>query len=548
MATTATERGPTRIRSSFSARYFTRLPMLLRLTARRERITVPVTVLVFVLLNLATAGSIAAAYGTPEKRRELAAGPGSNATFRFLLGDTVHLDSTASAAVWRAGLFMVAALGVCAVLMVVRQTRKEEELGRTEMVRAAAVGPLAAPVAAATVAVAFSVVVGLAMSLTLIPFGARGLDLFVVFAQYAGAGVAAVGLGMVTAQIAATSHIANLCGSSIVVAGYLLRGIPDATGGWGWLRWVSPVGWAELADPFGANRLWPLLASVAVCLAGVGIACAVAVRRDLGAGLIAPRPGPAGSARLGSMGAVAVRLSMPLLTSWLGGLAVYAFIVGVMEPSVEQLAEGNELVERVLRARLGDIGLGTVFAVTMLSILAVVACAWAVTLAERLRAEESAARTEVMLATPTSRSRYYFAYVAVAVGGLICAVFTAAAGMVLGNGVAGGGWAGPAGHVARTAGVLLSAALVLGTLMVALYAVRPVLVHLGWPLVVAALFLGPLSGMFDLPQWAMDISPFTHVPLVPVEPMRWLPVIVMICVAAAFVVVGWWGFRRRDVG
>ncbi len=58
-------------------------------------------------------------------------------------------------------------------------------------------------------------------------------------------------------------------------------------------------------------------------------------------------------------------------------------------------------------------------------------------------------------------------------------------------------------------------------------AVAPVLVHLGWPVVVVALLLGPLSGMFNLPQWVDDLSPFTHVPLVPVEPMRWLPVVVM---------------------
>lgn len=176
-------------RISFTARYFSGYRLLLRLAVRRERIIAPVTVIIFVILDLATAASIASMYPTAEKRRELAAGPGANSAFRFLLGDTIHIDSTASAVVWRAGLFMIAAVGVCAVLMVVRGTRKEEELGRVELIRAGVVGPLAPLAAAATVAAAFSVVVGLAMSLVLIPFGGGGVAVLVVFAQYAGTGL-----------------------------------------------------------------------------------------------------------------------------------------------------------------------------------------------------------------------------------------------------------------------------------------------------------------------------------------------------------------------
>ncbi|MEP9395268.1 ABC transporter permease [Gordonia sp. VNK1] len=535
-------------RISFTARYFSGYRLLLRLAVRRERIIAPVTVIIFVILDLATAASIASMYPTAEKRRELAAGPGANSAFRFLLGDTIHIDSTASAVVWRAGLFMIAAVGVCAVLMVVRGTRKEEELGRVELIRAGVVGPLAPLAAAATVAAAFSVVVGLAMSLVLIPFGGGGVAVLVVFAQYAGTGLAAVGLGMLTAQVAATSHIANLVGSAIVVLGYLLRGVPDATGGWAWLRWVSPVGWAELADPFGADNLVPFMASLGLLVLGAGSAAWVSMRRDLGGGIIAPRAGPEGTARIPTVEALAARLSAPLLRSWAAGLATYALVVGFMQPSVEQLAEGNDVFQQVLTAQPGDIGLGTVFAVTMLSVLGVVASAWVVNLAERLRAEEAGSRTEVILATPTSRGRYFLASAAVAALGLVVVIAVAAAGMVIGNGIAGGGWVTPTVHIAQTAAVLLPAALVIGALVLALYAFRPVLVHLGWPIVVAALFLGPLSGMFELPQWVCDISPFTHVPLVPVEPMRWLPIVVMALVSAAIVAGGWSRFRWRDVG
>ncbi len=522
--------------------------LLFGLALRRERILAPVTVVIFVLVNLATAASIASAYGTPEKRRMLEAGPGATTAFRFLLGDTVHIQSIASATVWRAGLFMIAALGVCTVLMVVRQTRREEELGRTELIRSGVVGPLAPTAAAASVASLFGIAVAAAMSLMLFGFGADAASVGIVFAQYAGTALAAVGVGLLTAQVAATGHIGNLVGASVVLIGYLLRGIPDATGDVGWLRWISPVGWAQVMDPFGANNAWPLLADLAV-LACCGAAAGwVAGHRDLGGGLIAPRPGPAGTDRLPNVEAMVAQTSTPLLRSWLGGLGVYALVIGFMGPSVDQLAQGNQLVTDVLSARLGGIGLSTVFAVTMTSILAVAAGAWAVTLAERMRTEEASGRAEAVLATPTARGRYFLAYALVAGGGLVAAMVVTAVCIVVGNGIAGGGWATPAAHQAQIAAVQLPAMFVIGALVVALYAVAPVLVHLGWPVVVVALLLGPLSGMFNLPQWVDDLSPFTHVPLVPVEPMRWLPVVVMLCVAGGLVLVGWISFRHRDIG
>ena len=195
---------------------------LLRLMLRRERWTMLITFVVFVALNVSTAASIASGYSTTQERLGAQAGLGGNAAFRFLLGPLDHIDSTASMTVWRAGLFMIAALGVCVVLLVVRQTRKEEELGRTELLRASVTGPLAPVVAAAVTALLFSVVVALGMSLMLFPLGAGPMDVVAVFAQYATTGLAAAGATLVTAQVAKTSHIANLAAASVVLVVFCL--------------------------------------------------------------------------------------------------------------------------------------------------------------------------------------------------------------------------------------------------------------------------------------------------------------------------------------
>ncbi|MGC4962631.1 ABC transporter permease [Gordonia sp. DT218] len=520
---------------------------LVRLMTRRERWIIVITLVVFLLINLSTAATISSSYPTSEKRAALQVGAGSNSAFRFLLGPLDHVDSAAAVTVWRAGLFMIAALAVCAVMMVVRQTRKEEELGRAELLRAGATGPLASLWAATVVSTAFCVVVALGMSVMLFPLGAGVGDVIAVFAQYVTTAMAAVGVALVSAQIAKTSHIANLTASSIVLAGYVLRGVADVDDTWSWLRWITPVGWAELIDPFGANNPWPAVASLAVAVLGVGLAARFALGRDLDAGLISPRPGPASSTRLSSVRAVAVRLSGSLLYSWTSAITLYALVIGFLQPSVDELAGDNEQMRRVLEQSGLQGDLSTLFGSTMMTFLAVAASAWSVNVVTRMRSEEVSSRTEVLLVTPTSRSRYLAVYAATAAVGVVVILIAAALGMTVGNGVAGGGWSA-AGDNLAAAGVQIPAALLVSGIAVALYAFRPMLVPVGWLVVIAALFLGPLSGMFSLPQWARDLSPFSHAPAVPLEPMQWLPIVVLLAIAALFAVAAQLAFHRRDIG
>jgi ABC-2 type transport system permease protein len=82
---------------------------------------------------------------------------------------------------------------------------------------------------------------------------------------------------------------------------------------------------------------------------------------------------------------------------------------------------------------------------------------------------------------------------------------------------------------------------------VALFGLLPRAVAAVWGALAAcylAAFLGPLLG---LPDWVMDISPFTHVPLLPAAGFDVVPLAALTAVAAALCAVGLVGFRRRNV-
>jgi ABC-2 type transport system permease protein len=92
------------------------------------------------------------------------------------------------------------------------------------------------------------------------------------------------------------------------------------------------------------------------------------------------------------------------------------------------------------------------------------------------------------------------------------------------------------------------AALALGGFVVAAFALLPRwAIVLGWGALAASLVMGQLGAMLDLPQAVLNISPFTHVPLVPAEPFTLLPVVLLLGAATLLGGLAFAVFRRRDL-
>ena len=62
------------------------------------------------------------------------------------------------------------------------------------------------------------------------------------------------------------------------------------------------------------------------------------------------------------------------------------------------------------------------------------------------------------------------------------------------------------------------------------------------------LTFGQLGELLRLPQWVIDLSPYVHVPRMPVESFTAGPSLVLSALAAALLVGSWLRFRVRDIG
>jgi ABC-2 type transport system permease protein len=69
-----------------------------------------------------------------------------------------------------------------------------------------------------------------------------------------------------------------------------------------------------------------------------------------------------------------------------------------------------------------------------------------------------------------------------------------------------------------------------------------------WTVLGAVVVIALFGQVLRLPQWVLDISPFTHVPKLPGGPVSAAPLLWLSLAALAFAAAGLFALRRRDIG
>ena len=279
-------------------------------------------------------------------------------------------------------------------------------------------------------------------------------------------------------------------------------------------------------------------------------AFAISSRRDVGAGLIPPRPGPATApSYLRSPLALDWRLHRGLLLGWTAGFVVMGVVFGAITGAVSEMpGEDNPQVQAVLERLVGQAGLADAFLAAILGILGLMASGYAIQAALRLRSEEEDLRAESVLATAVSRLRWSSSHLLFAVLGpaLTLAVGGLAAGVTYGLSTADVQEELP--RVLGAVLVQLPAVWVLAGITVALFGLLPCFAaFLSWGALGTFLLLGQFGELLQLDQWMLDLSPFTHIPNLPGDEMSAEPLLWLVVVAVVLTVVGLIGFRRRDI-
>jgi len=524
---------------------FTGTVKLLRLYLRRDRIVLPLWVLLLSLpLGPVYIDSMQKVAPTAADRASFVASIMASTAERALYGN-VYNDSLGAVGIWKAGMFHTL-IAVAVILTVIRHTRAEEESGRAELVDSTVVGRYAGLTAALLMTFGASVATGLIGTAGLLntdvePSGSLAFGLALACSGLVFAAVAAV-----AAQLSVSARTARGIAFAVLGTAFALRAVGDA--GSGSLSWFSPLGWSLQVRPYAGDRWWVLLLALAAT-AALTVAAYVLLRgRDVGAGLIGERDGPATAPpTLSGPFGLGWHLQRGSLLAWTIGLCLYGLLAGSVVHGIGDQFGSNTKLREIINRLGGSAALENSFLTIAFSLLAVAAAALAISATLRLHQEETAQRAETILAAAVGRSRWVASHLFFAIAGSAAALLSAGAIAGLSYGAAAGDVGGKLATVIALAAIQLPSVWLPAAVTVAVFGVLPRFTPVAWAVLVAFVALYLLGSIAGVSHWLLDLVPFTHTQHIPGESFRPAPVLWLLAIDAVLIGFGLFTFRRRDL-
>ncbi|BCO77653.1 ABC transporter permease [Mycobacterium intracellulare] len=517
---------------------------MLRLYLRRDRLSLPLWVfLLSVPLATVYVGSIEKIYPTEAARAGFAASIMASPAQRALYGQ-VYSDSLGAVGIWKAGMFHVL-IAVAVILTMIRHTRADEENGRTELVDSTAIGRYASLSAALLLSFGASLGTGAIGAAGLLSTDVPAAGSLAFGAALACSGLVFTAVAAVTAQLSPSARFARGAAFAVLGTAFTLRAVGDA--GSGTLSWLSPLGWSLLVKPYAGDRWWVLLLHLVTASALTMVAYWLLAGRDVGAGLIAERPGPATAApALGNAFGLTWRLDRAALLLWTVGLCLYGLLVGSVVHGI-----GDELGDsgpaRDIVARMGGTSaLEQAFIAVAFAMMGMVAAAFAVSLTLRLHQEESSQRAETVLAGAVSRTRWLASHLVTALGGSALAMLACGVTAGVVYGIAAGDVGGKLALVVASAAVQLPAVWLLSAVTVCVFGVAPRFTPVAWGVLIGFIALYLIGSLARFPQWLLDLEPFGHIPRIGAD-FTAVPLLWLLAIDVGLVILGALAFRRRDL-
>lgn len=327
--------------------------LIVRFALRRDRVLATAWVAILAAMVVASAAGTSSLY--TDRTDQVAAAEAINASPAIvaLYGPILDVHSLGELAMTKMTVLYAVFVAFMAVVVVRRHTRVEEETGRAELVGATAVGA-DAPVAAALIeATLLAVAVGILAAVGNIASGLPVGGSLLFGASWTGVGLVGAGIALLAAQVSSSARAVGFLAAATIGALYLVRAMGDTSAQW--LSWLSPFGWGTQLSAWSTPRVWVL--ALYPLLAGAIAVAALALRRrrDLGAGLLPDRPGPAsGSPRLRDAVTLAWRNQQTALIGWTLGVAVMGVLMGSIIPNIGSMLDSDNA--RAVIEAMGGIG------------------------------------------------------------------------------------------------------------------------------------------------------------------------------------------------
>ncbi|UOR13739.1 ABC transporter permease [Halobacillus amylolyticus] len=521
---------------------------LSRFIVRQDRIRIPVWLVALSAFTFLVAVSFTDLYATKQDREAIAETMG-NPAMTAMVGQGYGLENyTFGAMMAHQTLLMTAVVvGIMSILLVTRHTRANEEDGRVEMIRSLPAGRLANLNATISVLFGTNVLLALLIGFGLYALGLESMDLegsLLYGAALGATGFFFASLTALSAQLSKGSRGATGLSFAVLGIAYLMRAIGDV--GNETLSWLSPLGWVLGAEVYVNNYWWPILLTVGVAGVLAVLALYLNAIRDLGSGFLPSKPGRKhATAFLQSPFGLALRIQRTGLIAWGIGIFMIGASYGSVLGDLESIFANIDMMEDLLTPVEG-VSLTEQFITMLMSILSIISTIPALMVLFKLKAEEKKNRTEHLLGRAVSRKRLMGSYFILSIFVGIVMLSLAAIGL----GVVGGAVMDDAigfSTFYSAAMVYLPATWIMIGFAVLFVGMEPKLTGLTWLYLIFSFVAVYMGGLFQFPEWVSKLSPYGHIPQIPIEDMDVTNVSILTIFAMVLTILGFIGYKKRDI-
>lgn len=516
---------------------------LLRLSFRQDRVLAATWVLLLTATTWVSADATKDLYASGQMRAAAVSALNATPAVTALYGRMSPTVSLGEMAILKPFMMGAIAVAVVTAIIALRHTRADEEAGRTDLLIASGAARNALVINAYVSASVVSIAFGAAASISLLVVGLPTAGSLAVGAAWTMVGLLFASVGVLCAQLFATVRAARSAIFVLIGCAYLIRALADSSSFLSWLRWLSPLGWAQQVRPFAAEQWWPLalvgVATVVVALSGVP----AARRRDVGAATWSRADGSTDDVIRTRSGLV-WRLIRTGWFTWSIGVAILSAVVGNVAANADSFLDNQAMADYLSRLGGSGAAVDSLYSAE-LGYIGLLATAFAIFVILQMSHEESARHLDLLLTATPSRRRWVTAHLLFAAGGSV--VLMGIAGAVLATfDFVSRGDTGHAGHiiaasVGQTPAIWLMTAV--ATLAYGLTRHAPVI---AWALLVAVVTAGVLGPLIDTDFAIESLSPFSHTPTV-ADLDAWPATLFMLVAAVAAAFGGSRAFDHRDV-
>lgn len=443
-------------------------------------------------------------------------------------------------------LFTSILVAIMSILLVSKNTRGDESDGRIEMIRALPIGRVSPLISSIVIMIIVNLAIALILSVTLPLLNIDSITWQGSILYGVSLGSIGILFGMITAifaQLTETSSSVTGLSVTVLLLSYLVRAVGDVINDG--ISMISPLGWLTRTFAYSDNNWWPVVVMIITAILFLVIAMTLYFRRDIESGLLPSKPGNkyAHKIWLSPLG-MQLKLYKVGIISWAIGMFIFGASYGSIFGELDDFIKSNEMLQQMLSSNSDDYVES--FLPTLMVIMAIVSTIPALQSLYKIKNEIQTHRIENILSKKVSRMKLLSSYLLVSLVNSFLMIFLAALGMyvaqafvlkdpfefwtIIKAGIV---------HVPAIISFVSLGVLLLGWVNKWHFAVYLYLTY--------TFFVVYLGQLLNIKEWLKNITPFQHIPEIPVEEMDYSGISILIVISVVLIIVGLIGFNRKDI-